>query len=173
MGLRLTSAGAVWRSMLARAQGLATGALSKRLAPRIAADTLQALAASARSSRTSPAGRAWPATKDGKPLRWPSQATIRTEVNEGKIRLVLTGPSYLAPQHAGWRKMRTASAAEFFAAMSKSAAGKSNNRKRWGGKPRRIVPRGAIPAKWKAPLSAALNRGWLSFMKTKSVRVSR
>ena len=171
MSFRLTG-GAGLRSMLAKAQALATGALSKRLAPRIAGDTIVKLGERARSTATAPSGRKWPATKDGRALRWPAQASIRAEVQDGKIRLVVSGPSYLAPQHSGWRKVRSASTHEFLASMSSNAS-KGQTRKRWGSKPRRIAPKGAVPKPWVAVIAKALNVGWRSFMTSRGVRRAR
>lgn len=172
MSLKLTG-GAGFRAMLAKAQALASGQLSKRLAPRIAGDTLVKLGERSRHAQTAPTGRRWPRTKDGRPLQWPSRATVRAEVHGGKVRLVVSGPDYLAPQHSGWRKVRTATATEFFAAMSKNAGGKGATRKRWGGKPRRIAPKGAVPKPWAAEIAAALNVGWRSFMRVRGLRRSR
>jgi len=171
VSLRLTG-GAGFRAMLARAQALATGALSKRIAPRIAGDTIVKLGARARETATAPSGRRWPATKDGRALRWPAQASVRAEVQDGKIRLVVAGPAYLAPQHSGWRKVRQASTREFLASMSANAS-KGQTRKRWGGKPRRIAPKGPVPKPWAAVIAKALNIGWRSFMSTKGVRRAR
>lgn len=158
---------------LAKAQQLATGRLSRGIAPKVAGTTLKKLAEAGKSARTNPQGRAWTRTKDGAALKWPTAASVRAEIRDGKVRLVVSGPKWVKYQHSGWSRQRVASSSEFFASMSKNAAAKGATRKRWRGPARRILPKGAIPKRWGAALNAALNAGWRSFMGSTSAKAAR
>jgi hypothetical protein len=158
--------------MVAKAQALATGRVSKALMPRIAGGEVKRLAAQAKSSQTAPTGKGWPKTKDGRALQWPSQASIKVTVSNGKIVIKVTGPKYLAAQHSGWRRFRAARRHEMArdaAKVAKTGKGKIATVKRWGGKPRRIIPKGSVPKGWATVITKALNGGWRSFMGSTSL----
>jgi hypothetical protein len=156
--------------MLARAQALATGKLSKGVAPRAAAAEVRTLAGESKAAQKSPQGRPWPKTKDKAALKWPSQARVTVTVQNGKVVAVLTWPSYLVPQHGGWSRFAVARPK---AGNGQRASGPGRISKRWRGKARRVLPKNTPPPPWKKKIVAALNQGWRSFMHSASVKRSR
>jgi hypothetical protein len=159
-------------TLIAKAQAIATGRISRALMPRIAGGEVRRMANNAKSSQTSPNGKTWPKTKSGEALKWPSQAKIVVALVNGKVTLKVTGPQYLAPQHSGWRRVRAARPAEMAKdakRIARTGKGKVALLKRYGGKPRRIVPKGAVPKPWAKVITEALNAGWRSFMVSTSV----
>lgn len=157
---------ATFDKMLAKAQALATGRVSRALMPRIAANEVRRLATDAKSSATGPNGKAWKKTKDGRPLRWPSQARITVTIVGGKVVARVTGPDYLAAQHSGWRRMVLVMPR---ARGGGRASGPARMR-RWRGPPRRILPKKSIPKQWADPIVKALNAGWRTFMVSTSLK---
>jgi hypothetical protein len=55
------------------------------------------------------------------------------------------------------------------AKVAKTGKGKIATVKRWGGKPRRIIPKGSVPKGWATVITKALNGGWRSFMGSTSL----
>jgi len=156
--LRLVPDRAALDRMLGKVQALASGRVSKALMPRIARGTVHGLASESKGAQRSPQGRAWPKTRDKAALRWPSSASIRVEVINGKVVATISGPPFVKFQHDGWRKMKV---------------GANGKIRRWKGKARRIVPKKSPPPPWKKKIVAALNAGWRGFMHSANVRAAR
>lgn len=161
---------ATFDRMLAKAQALASGRVSRVLAPRVAGNMVRQLASEAKATQTNPAGKAWPKTKNKQPLKWPSRATVRVELVGGKVVATVTGPDYLVPQHSGWRRMAIAQPR---AGDGSRASGPGRIKRRWRGKARRILPKGSVPRRWADPILKAINAGWRSFMTTMSLAKAR
>jgi len=162
--------------MVAKAQALATGRVSKALMPRIAGAEVKRLASLAKATQTAPTGKKWPRTKDGKPLQWPAKAVIKVAISNGRIVVTVSGPRWLAAQHSGWRRFRAAKTQEMLRdakRVERTGKGKIRTVKRWGGKPRRIVPKGSVPKGWANVITKALNAGWRSFMTSTNVARAR
>lgn len=166
--LKLTNP-ATLNQMVAKAQALASGRLSRAIMPRVAAGVVTDLAREGKSSQSSPQGRPWPRTKNGEALRWPGEATLTVRVVAGKVVATITGPGYVKYQHSGWRRMAIATPK----VGGKRSYGPGRITKRWRGKARRILPKGSPPPPWKRALLDALNAGWRSFMHTASVKRAR
>ena len=145
--------------MLGKVQALASGRVSRQMMPRIARGTVHTLASESKGAQRSPQGRAWPKTKDKAALKWPSSASVRVEVINGKVVATISGPPFVKFQHDGWRKVKVT---------------KDRSRvARWKGKARRIVPKKSPPPPWKKKIVAALNAGWRGFMHSANVRAAR